>query len=684
MTDTIDFGEFKSIRTGRFDEYSMRQGLSQGNLGGLLQDPYRVGSYYSGGNSYSTGILSRRDDILIQEGSGGSRSVELYIKLLNDSHVQSAFDKFSSEITQRPWRVEPFSSSSRDEEVAQFVRMVLSRLGTNSRQGLLREQLIGNSGGYNSFTRAMCESLITGMSVGEIVWAKEGSYILPVELKPRDPRRFLLYLNEDGSVSPRLITTESPEMGIPIPMRSMIFHRFWSVAGFGDPYGHGLGRQLFQLVDFRRTMMSLWLQYADKNTTPTTVMSYPLGTPKTVVDDLEDASVAIGQDSSIVLPDNIRVSFERAAGDPSVYVNVINYIDQQISILISGENTVGQSGGGSMARDALSDSLRIRKCKAFNDALEVTINSTLVRWMVELNYGREVNPPKIVRDFSDLETREDPARFLSLLAQTKQLGYVVSDLDWIRERTGIPSLIIDPAQARSDLGGGGDTASFSEKRDETQQMTLKQIAEELGIELSVLLAGLGTSDPTKIMSIQELEKELGLQEQENFAEEDGAQEQFSKIDPGAQDQTSTKTSREIASEKIARQFLGKRVDIGFDKISTSVEDGEDFTTNLNIDVDTPNGEILYALEKALEMIQRNTNLSEQTYPEYQKMREAMQSAKEVYNSEVYRGNHISFSEDHFRDKLVELLKEVKTLEYKVQNGGKTWYDYSDIFLPYMS
>jgi phage gp29-like protein len=373
------------VKTG-YNDRLYNLSLSQGNVGGYLSDPYTWGGLPS---VLAGTILPRRDDILIEEGGGGPRAIESYTRLFNDSAVISAWEKLVGEIIQRKWEVFPASDSDKDEEIAEFVRQTIYHLGTNTRQTRGRDMLATSNSGFDSFVRGMCESLILGISIGEICWMRQGGYVVPAEIKIRDPRRFQFVLNEDGSISPRVITIQSPVEGLPIPMRSMVIHRHWAYSNNMDPYGTGLGRQLYSLVEFRRTLMSFWLQYADKHTTPTAVGKFSLGTPEEEVKSLFTALQRLGQETAIVIPDEMDVDWlSGGEGRPEMYENIISYIDRQISFLINGESTVGQDTGsvGSYARDNVADSVRMRKAKAFSEQIDETLNATLVRWIVELNY----------------------------------------------------------------------------------------------------------------------------------------------------------------------------------------------------------------------------------------------------------------------------------------------------------
>jgi len=573
--DTTD--KKRIVKTGYNDRlYSL--GLSQGNLAGYKSDPYTWG----GLPTVLTGaILPRRDDILIEEAGGGPRAIEHYTRLFNDSAVISAWEKLVGEIIQRKWEVFPASDSDKDEEVAEFVRQTLYHMGSNSRQSRGRDMLVTANSGFDAFVRGMCESLILGISIGEICWMRQGSYVVPSEIKIRDPRRFQFILNEDGSISPRLITIQSPVEGHPIPLRSMVIHRHWAYSNNMDPYGTGLGRQLYSLVEFRRTLMSFWLQYADKHTTPTAIGTFSLGTPEEEVKSLFTALQRLGQETAIVIPDEMDVKWlEGNAGRPELYENLISYIDQQISFLINGESTVGQDTGstGSYARDAVADSVRMRKAKSFSEQLDETLNATLIRWIVELNYpGYSV--PRIRRNFEDLEQREDPVKTVQILTQLQAIGYNVSDLDWIRDKLEIPSLEkVDMSQ----MGGMGEKQSIDSGESDTPVLGEKAIGQMLSGHASV---------STENLDFTEFDEDGDLKDQ---------------------------TTRDKISKKIAERFAQGGLDeVGWERLATGVSSNDAETSRIEIDEYTSPGDIIYTAKRLLDEIR---SIPRTIPPEHDKLR----------------------------------------------------------------
>jgi len=552
------------VKTGYNDRlYSL--GVSQGQLGGYKSDPYTWG----GLPTVLTGaILPRRDDILIEEAGGGPRAIEHYTRLFNDSAVMSAWEKLVGEIIQREWEVSPASDSDRDEEVAEFVRQTIYHLGTNSRQSRGRDMLINSNSGFNSFVKGMCEALILGISIGEIAWVRQGGYVVPSEIKIRDPRRFQFVLNEDGSVSPRLITVQSPVEGLPIPLRSMVIHRHWSYSNNMDPYGTGLGRQLYSLVEFRRTLLSFWLQYADKHTTPTAVGTFSLGTPEEQVKSLFTALQRLGQETAIVIPDEMEVKYLTADSRADVYQNLIGYIDQQISFLINGESTVGQDTGstGSYARDQVADSVRMRKAKALSEQLDETINGTLIRWIVELNYPG-LSVPRLKRNFTDLEQREDPVKTVQILTQLQAVGYQPSDLDWLRDKLQIPSL--ERVEMSPEMGAGMSEPQTAD----SGESEAKPVVGESAI-------GKMLSSPVPV-STDNLD--------------------FSEFDESGD--LKDETVRDKVAKRIAERFnTGGMDEVGWDRLSSGISSTDSENSKLNIDEFTTPGDIIYTTKRLLDEI----------------------------------------------------------------------------------
>jgi hypothetical protein len=323
--------------------------------------------------------------------------------------------------------------------------------------------------------------------------------------------------------------------------------------------------------------MSFWLQYADKHTTPTAVGKFSLGTPDEEVQSLFTALQRLGQETAIVIPDEMDISWLESQGRSEVYEKLIEYVDQQISFVINGENTVGQETGnvGSYARDQISDSVRMRKAKAFSEELDETINATIIRWIVELNYpGAAV--PRLRRNFDDLEQRDDPVKIVQMLTQLQAIGYEVKDLDWVRDKLEIPSLgKVDMSAmmggAPGAPGAPGGAAPMAEPKD--------------------------LSGPDK--AADGAQGAFGADQGDLLSLFDFAESEYDEVGD-----ESDKTRKDKIAKIIASKFDGTLDDVGFQRIVSDNGDSEASASRIHINEYTSPGDISHGSRRLIEEVKK--------------------------------------------------------------------------------
>jgi len=333
--------------------------------------------------------------------------------------------------------------------------------------------------------------------------------------------------------------------------------------------------------------MSFWLQYADKHTTPTAVGKFSLGTPEEEVKSLFTALQRLGQETAVTIPDEMSIEFLKPDGRPEIYESLITYIDQQISFLINGENTVGQDTGstGSYARDSVADSVRMRKAKSFSEELDETLNATLIRWLTELNYpGASV--PRIRRNFDDLEQREDPVKTVQMLTQLQAIGYSVSDLDWVRDKLEIPSLEKMDMSEMGGMPGMAEQQSMEAGESDTPVLGERAIGQMLSNQTPI---------STENLDFTEFDEDGDLKDQ---------------------------TTRDKVAKRISERFSqGGMDEIGWERLATGVSDNDAETSRIVIDEYTSPGDIVFTSKRLLDEIR--TIPSRSLPPEYDGLRRDM-------------------------------------------------------------
>jgi hypothetical protein len=119
----------------------------------------------------------------------------------------------------------------------------------------------------------------------------------------------------------------------------------------------------------------------------------------------------------MILPEGYELEFVVPSGSPEVFKNLIDYIDKEISLVICGEDEAGQAEAGSRASSQVANTIRVVRASEISEMLSQTLSQTLVRWIVDLNFGTDVAAPYLTREF---RIEESPLTMpdISLLIQS--------------------------------------------------------------------------------------------------------------------------------------------------------------------------------------------------------------------------------------------------------------------------
>ena len=357
-------------------------------------------------------IVRPNDELLIQK--GGSEAFQIYTRLLFDETVQAAMIKMSQEITSRELKVEPAGETPGDIAVKEFIEDKLRVLQ------------------MDEVFRGLLESYICGFSVAEIMWRRTPSGVVPFDVRFRDQRRFRFQEEEeaDYGFTMRIATREHPYIGEELPPRKFVVHRYWAQNN-GDPYGAGLGRILYPLVKFKRRALESQLLYSDRFSNPTAIAKAPLSATAVEVDTLYDHLSNLSQETALVLPEGFDLEFVTPGGSPETFQNLRETLGKSIHLLIAGEDEAGSADAGSRASSEVAQTVRMARAKDLSELLCQTLNESLVRWMIDLNFGTNVSAPRLYRDF---DPKQDVQLDMTDVATlVKDVG-LRPTIEWLTER----------------------------------------------------------------------------------------------------------------------------------------------------------------------------------------------------------------------------------------------------------
>lgn len=327
------------------------------------------------------GVLRSNDPLLLERGLDGSQAHELYRDLRRDGKVFAGLQKRKLAVVSRPWTVEPVADGAAGKADAAVVSDIL--------KGFAFDQLCND----------LMDALLVGWQPAEIIWtlatvanaagagdAGNGRQrVVPLRVVKRAHRRFI-YVQEAGQpYELRLLTRENMQRGIALPERKFIVHRV--NAEDDNPYGTGLGLQLYWPVYFKRKGVLAWTKFLDRFGLPIPWGKYPTNATPREKGTLFDALRAVSNDGMIMTPEGTMIELleSKINGSATPHQAHVEFMDDWIMEVILGQSPRGASGGALAAAANERQDVRLELSQADSDLLSETLNATLVKWICELN-----------------------------------------------------------------------------------------------------------------------------------------------------------------------------------------------------------------------------------------------------------------------------------------------------------
>lgn len=324
------------------------------------------------------GVIRSNDPLLIERGG----DYRIYQDLLRDGKVFASLQKRTLALVQHDWIVSPLDDTAPGAEAdAQKVSDALSAIN------------------FDQICQDLMGALLLGLSVSEIVWEVRDGAWLPARVLQRRIGRFAFVDPKDGRPPElRLLTREAMVTGVPLPPGKFIAHRV--NAQDDNPYGQGLGLQLYWPVFFKRKGIVAWNKLVDRFGSPTPHGKHrPNATPKEK-NTLFAALRAMSNDGVLMTPEDVTIELleSKLTGSMSTQRELLEYMDDWIAEVVLGTEPRAKGGGALAAASKERAEVRLGLTKADADLLSGTLNETLLRWLCEYNGWA---PCKVYRDVQE-------------------------------------------------------------------------------------------------------------------------------------------------------------------------------------------------------------------------------------------------------------------------------------------
>lgn len=335
------------------------------------------------------GVVRTNDPLLLERGDG-ARAFELYRDLKRDGKVFSGLQKRKLAVIAKPWQVEPVELGPVGEKDAAVVTGMLKRLN------------------FDQLCDELLDALLVGFVPAEIVWAIRNNLVAPARVVKRAQRRFV-YVQDDPHAVPalHLLTQSNMLKGEAVPERKFLVHRVNPEDD--NPYGTGLGLQLYWPVFFKRKGVLSWNKLNDRFGSPTPWGKYPKNAGPKEKGTLFDALKALSNDGVMMTPEGMSIELleSKLTGSITTQQNLCEYMDDWIMEVILGQSPRSKGGGAMAAASNEREDVRAELSQADSDLLSETLNSTLLKWFCEFNGLTPCRVYRVIKKDSDLKAASE-------------------------------------------------------------------------------------------------------------------------------------------------------------------------------------------------------------------------------------------------------------------------------------
>jgi phage gp29-like protein len=301
---------------------------------------------------------------------GRSVGIRLYDDCLLDSHCYSVLNTRFLAVVGKEWYIEPATQMLKDKKIAEFVSNVLY----NTNFDFLRYKLL--------------HSILYGYYCSEIIWkVDKNNNIVIDKFIDKHPIKFAF----DADRNLRLLTKDNMIDGISIPDKKFLIMRFGSE---DTPFGLPLGQSLFWLTYFKKTEIKFWLVFSERFGQPTILGSTPTGTTEPDRDRIQEVLNSVQTNTSIVLPEDIKIQLlEATRSGNATYQEFCDFVNREMSKEVLGQVlTTENTETGSYSLGRIQENVRQDILESDADLLDENLNSTLIKWIVDLNFSTDVYP----------------------------------------------------------------------------------------------------------------------------------------------------------------------------------------------------------------------------------------------------------------------------------------------------
>ena len=306
----------------------------------------------------------------------GHNSIEIYTQMMLDSRIASLINLVKTRSLSFPLRL---VRADAPDHVFQACRNA------------------GFETEYFDDMEQILSCLIYGYSINECIWAEDTVYWQLKSIEARHPKRFAFNKNFEP-----VLISQGEELVLNHPYKWIVMR---SGAAIENPYGESLLKACYWPWKFKQAGLEFWLKATEKFSVPSILALFETqGTEEEVQKRAQNLANMLGElnsGSGAALANVKQVESLQAAGALADFRSLCEFCDQQISYAITGQSlATGDATYNARAASSTHYDIFYEQAKNVAKQLQSSMQQA-VDWFVEINFGVDVQSPKIQFDFGD-------------------------------------------------------------------------------------------------------------------------------------------------------------------------------------------------------------------------------------------------------------------------------------------
>ena len=341
-----------------------------------------------------------------------------------DCHLQAVLSQAEEEIAGLEWSLTlPDNAKARDRKAAAWVEHHLRFKVAAAFYRMLAHQ---------------AGSIYHGYAVSETLWAKDtDGRVAPIDWENLAPRRFG-FRPADGQFVWRddSMPTDGVDFLEENPNKFVVSRPRVT----GDvPQREGLNRLLVWTALFRNWDLTDWLRTGEASWKPWRIGTYGKNADTEDIADLENVLQNLTTNGWAAIPETDKIQIEWPAGTGGTqptHATLHNVLGNEMSKAVLGQTETTQASSSSgYAQSKTHEKTGQKKLKARAQQIAAFITKYVIRPMIQLNFGADIEVPAFTLKVDDTEQILPFAQGISALVQKAGLRLPAK---WVRQRIGAP------------------------------------------------------------------------------------------------------------------------------------------------------------------------------------------------------------------------------------------------------